>query len=139
MRACPCPGRIWAALVLALLARQADGETCHARKPLPGDAIIASWYGAEHRGHATAGGEIFDERKLTAAHPTLPLQSIARVTSLVSGLSVLVRIIDRGPGHGRGIDLSEAAARALGMLGCGLAPVRIAVLALETPARRGGK
>jgi len=123
-RSCPRAGRIWAALALALLARSADGGSCHPKR-LPLDAVLASWYGAEHHGRRTASGEVFDERRLTAAHPTLPLSTMVRVTNLVNGLSVLVRISDRGPGYGRGIDLSEAAAIAIGMRSCGLAPVRI--------------
>jgi rare lipoprotein A len=87
---------------------------------------IASWYGPQHQGRLTANGEIFDMRKLTAAHPTLPLASKARVTNLENGKSVKVRINDRGPYvGGRIIDLSEKAARRLGMKEQGLARVRV--------------
>lgn len=88
---------------------------------------IASWYGAKHHGRRTASGERFDQKKLTAAHPTLPWGSIVRVTSLANGKSVDVRINDRGPFvKGRIIDLSRAAARALGM--AGLMQVQLEVL-----------
>jgi len=88
---------------------------------------IASWYGAKHHGRRTASGERFDQKKLTAAHPTLPWGSIVRVTSLANGKSVDVRINDRGPFvKGRIIDLSRAAARVLGM--AGLMQVQLEVL-----------
>ena len=91
------------------------------------EAGIASWYGARHHGRRTASGERFDQKKFTAAHPTLPWGSIVRVTSLANGKSVDVRINDRGPFvKGRIIDLSRAAARALGM--AGLMQVQLEVL-----------
>jgi rare lipoprotein A (peptidoglycan hydrolase) len=87
---------------------------------------LASWYGARHHGKRTASGEIFDQNKFTAAHRTLPWGSIVQVTNLDNGKSVEVRINDRGPfKKGRIIDLSRAAARALGMVKSGLSPVRM--------------
>ena len=85
----------------------------------------ASWYGPGFHGNRTANGEVYDMHKLTAAHRTLPLGSVAVVRSLSTGRQVTVRINDRGPGYGRSIDLSEAAARALGMRHKGLARVVI--------------
>ena len=104
--------------------------------PLIVEAGIASWYGAKHHGRRTASGERFDQKKLTAAHPTLPWGSIVRVTSLASGKSVDVRINDRGPFvKGRIIDLSRAAATALGM--AGLMQVQLEVLTpIEMPENR---
>jgi rare lipoprotein A len=106
--------------------------------PLPPrmEAGLASWYGAKHHGKRTASGERFDQKKLTAAHPTLPWGSIVRVTSLTNGKSVDVRINDRGPFiKGRIIDLSRAAARALGMVG--LMQVQLEVLTpIETAEPR---
>lgn len=91
---------------------------------------VASWYGDEWQGRITASGEPFDERKLTAAHRTLPLNTRVRVTNLNTGRSVDVTIIDRGPyADGRVIDLSKAAAKKLGMVKDGLVPVRIESLA----------
>lgn len=86
----------------------------------------ASWYGARHHGKRTASGERFDKNALTAAHRTLPFGSRVQVTNLRNRRSVVVRINDRGP-HGRGrlIDLSHRAARELGMLDTGVAPVRV--------------
>lgn len=89
----------------------------------------ASFYGDELAGNPTASGESFDPAKLTAAHRTLPLGSRVRVTNLQNGESVVVRINDRGPFHGRRvIDLSKAAARQIGMLSRGTARVRIELL-----------
>ena len=90
---------------------------------------LASWYGARHHGKRTASGEIFDQNKFTAAHRTLPWGSIVKVTNLDNGESVEVRINDRGPfKKGRIIDLSRAAARALGMLQSGVSPVQMELL-----------
>jgi rare lipoprotein A len=84
----------------------------------------ATWYGAELHGNATASGEPFDMYGLTAAHRTLPLGSRARVTNLANGREVVVRINDRGPGRdGVMIDLSYAAAQAIGLQGSG--PVEV--------------
>jgi len=89
----------------------------------------ASWYGPGFSGRKTASGEIFDETKFTAAHKTMPLGAKARVTHLENGTSVDVVINDRGPYiDGRMIDLSQAAAKALGMIGNGVAKVRVELL-----------
>ncbi|MFN3835155.1 MAG: septal ring lytic transglycosylase RlpA family protein [Glycocaulis sp.] len=87
---------------------------------------IASWYGARFHGRLTANGEVYDMDALTAAHPSLPMPSLARVTRLDTGASVIVRINDRGPFvEGRIIDLSRAAAEALAFVEDGLAEVRV--------------
>jgi len=86
----------------------------------------ASWYGPGFNGKKTASGDIFDESKLTAAHRTMPLGSKARVTHLGNGKSVEVLINDRGPYiEGRVIDLSRAAAKALGIIDKGVAKVEV--------------
>lgn len=86
----------------------------------------ASWYGPGFHGEKTASGRIFDQSRLTAAHKSLPLGSRVKVTNLNNGNSVEVEITDRGPFvRGRIIDLSEGAAKALGMLQSGIARVRI--------------
>jgi peptidoglycan lytic transglycosylase len=96
----------------------------------------ASWYGPGFHGKQTANGEIYDQYELTAAHPSLPLGSRAMVTNLANGRAVEVRINDRGPFvGGRVIDLSYAAAHAIGMVGPGTAPVRIEVLELAQSRR----
>ena len=77
---------------------------------------VASWYGRKFHGQKTSIGEVYDMFAMTAAHPTLPLPSYARVTSVASGKSVVVRVNDRGPFlHGRVMDLSYAAAHRLGI------------------------
>ena len=89
----------------------------------------ASWYGAPHHGRLTASGEPFDMNALTAAHRSLPFGTRLRVVNLENDRAVEVRINDRGPGiAGRVLDLSYAAARALGAVGDGVIPVRMTVL-----------
>ena len=89
----------------------------------------ASWYGPGFQGKKTASGEIFDDSKLTAAHKTIPLGSKAKVTNLTNGKTVEVKINDRGPFiDGRMVDLSRAAAKALGMIDRGTARVQIDLL-----------
>jgi peptidoglycan lytic transglycosylase len=86
----------------------------------------ASWYGPGFNGKTTASGGLFDETKMTAAHKTLPLGSKAKVTNLQNGKSVEVEINDRGPyREGRIIDLSHAAAKALGIGDNGIARVSV--------------
>jgi len=90
---------------------------------------IASWYGAEFQGRRTANGEIFNMHLLTAAHPTLPMPVMARVTNLENGRSLVVRINDRGPfKRNREIDLSRRAAEMLGFKKQGTAKVRVQYL-----------
>jgi rare lipoprotein A len=87
---------------------------------------VAVWYGPGFRGKKTASGERFDKNKCTAAHKTLPFNSLVKVTNLDNGLSVVVRINDRGPfGKNYCIDLSQAAAQRIGLDISGMANVRI--------------
>ncbi len=87
---------------------------------------MASWYGKRFHGRKTASGERYDMYAMTAAHPTLPIPSYVRVTSLANGKSVVVRINDRGPFHRkRIIDLSYVAASKLGYIGNGSTRVRV--------------
>ncbi|WP_207839860.1 septal ring lytic transglycosylase RlpA family protein [Bradyrhizobium quebecense] len=87
---------------------------------------LASWYGDDFHGRLTANGEVFDMGSLTAAHPTLPMPSYARVTNLSNGRSLVVRVNDRGPYHGnRLIDVSNKAAELLDFKGNGVARVRV--------------
>lgn len=86
----------------------------------------ASWYGEDFHGRLTANGEIYDMGAISAAHPTLPLPSYARVTNLRNGRSLIVRVNDRGPFHdGREIDLSRRAAELLKFAGRGTTPVKV--------------
>lgn len=90
---------------------------------------IASWYGRDFHGRLTANGEVFDMDAVSAAHPTLPLPSIVRVTNLENGQTLVVRVNDRGPFKpGRIIDLSRRAAHAIGILKQGVARVRVQYL-----------
>jgi rare lipoprotein A len=87
---------------------------------------VASWYGEDFHGRATANGEIFDMHALSAAHPTLPIPSYVRVTNLSNNRSVIVRVNDRGPFYSnRIIDVSIKTATLLGFLASGVAPVRV--------------
>jgi rare lipoprotein A (peptidoglycan hydrolase) len=93
----------------------------------------ASWYGPGFHGKRTASGEIYDQNRLTAAHKTLPLGSKARVTNLENGSAVEVEINDRGPFvEGRIIDLSRAAAGALGFVKSGTAPVQVELISASS-------
>jgi rare lipoprotein A len=89
----------------------------------------ASWYGPGFHGRRTASGERFNQNALTAAHPSLHLPSLVRVTNVENGRTVVVRVNDRGPyRRGRIIDVSRGAARQLGFLQKGTARVRLEVL-----------
>ena len=89
----------------------------------------ASYYSRSFTGRRTASGERYDPQRFTAANPNLPLGTEVRVTRLPAGPSVIVRINDRcGCTHGRILDLSEAAARKLGMIQVGVVPIRLEVL-----------
>lgn len=93
---------------------------------------LASWYGADFHNRHTASGERYDMHDLTAAHRTLPLDTVVRVTNLENDRSVLVRINDRGPfARGRVIDVSREAAELLGMTKAGVVPVRIEVFGAD--------
>jgi rare lipoprotein A len=97
---------------------------------------VASWYGVKFHGQRTSSGEPYDMYKMTAAHPTLPIPSYARVTSIATGKSVVVRINDRGPFHAsRIVDVSYTAALKLGLLGKGSHEVEIERLFADDPGR----
>ena len=97
---------------------------------------IASWYGVKFHGQRTSSGEPYDMYKMTAAHPTLPIPSYARITSLETGKQVVVRINDRGPFHSnRLIDVSYTAALKLGLLGKGSNKVQVDRIMAPDPAR----
>lgn len=132
----PSRGRITGRTVLAaLLLVACSGRGHGAAIPLASyggyDANgLASWYGEEAAGHRTASGDLFDPDGITAAHRSLPLGSLAEVTLVDTGRSVVVRINDRGPGRrDRIIDLSRGAARALGTDRLSIAAVRVRAVA----------
>ena len=132
--------------LLGVTLALAFGAACAGRRPpvAPGPPSttedgLASWYGIEEAGRATASGEIMDPERKTAAHRTLPFGSLVRVTDLETGKAVDVIVNDRGPHvDGRVIDLSFAAARELDLVDRGVTPVRLQVMGLEGPlaARR---
>lgn len=100
--------------------------TPQTERPTGAEEGLASWYGRRFHGKKTASGELYDMYAMTAAHPTLPIPSYARITALNTGKSVVVRINDRGPFHSnRVIDLSYTAAHKLGYVGAGSTRVRV--------------
>jgi len=142
--------RAW--LLVASIAAVLAATGCASRHPasvsLPGPAALASraavpaqdgyatYVARSFHGKRSASGETFDERRLVAAHRTLPFGSVVRVTNVQNGRSVTVRIVDRGPygqnyREGTIIDLSRAAARRLRMLRDGQVPARVEVLRLD--------
>jgi len=129
-------------LAVSLLLAFAIATPAHARGARRGKVTgskqitRASWYGKRFQGKPTAGGGIFNPHRLTAAHRTIHLGSKVKVTEIHSGRSVVVQITDRGPFlPGRDIDLSYAAARQLGIVRRGVAPVRLELLDREPPPR----
>lgn len=125
-----------AALLAACAAPELPQPAALPPEPAPAPTLtpsfqqigLASWYGPELDHHRTASGERFNMNELTAAHRSLPLDTVVRVTNLRNGESVSVRINDRGPfAPGRVIDLSRAAAVLIDMKRDGVVPVRIEV------------
>lgn len=122
----------FAAVVLALAIAACGGKATTTATMTTEHGVLvqrglASWYGESQM---TASGERFDRHAYTAAHRSLPFGTRVRVTNQHNGRSVVVRINDRGPygGHGRIIDLSEAAARDLHMIDAGVVPVTLEVM-----------
>jgi len=120
-----------------VVAAPPDAGAGDALRPARYDQIgIASWYGTREQGRWTASGARFDRRALTAAHPSLPFGTIVLVENLANGQSVARRITDRGPYRpGRIIDLSQAAARRLGLEGQGLGVVGLTILVPTAPTQ----
>ncbi len=138
------------ALVAVAIAASVSGNSAARTTPGPTDYVTpphlllehaifeekgkGSWYGRWHHGRKTASGERFNMYQMTAAHPTLPLGTILRVTNPANGKTVKVRINDRGPYvRGRIIDLSAAAARALGISQKGTARLQLEAFASDQP------
>jgi len=109
-------------------------------KPIYVETGLASWYGPPYHNHKGANGEIYDQNALTAAHRTVPLNSVVRVTNEKTQHSVVVRITDRGPFvDNRVIDLSLAAAKAVDVWQPGTAMVKVEVLSAPAPIAEGGR
>ena len=128
------------ALILLLLAGAAGCATigpAHGVARLTDDLGLASYFASRYNGLPTASGERYNERRLTAAHRTLPFGTRVRVTNVANRHSVVVTIIDRGPfKRGRVIDVSRRAANELGFVREGTARVRLEVLAGDDSAGR---
>jgi len=132
----------WSGLTGALLVTTLSTTSASYAQPTHTVALtrsqtsgMASWYGPGFHGNESASGEVFNQNALTAAHRKLPFGTQVRVTNLNNGRSVIVRINDRGPFvRGRIIDLSAAAARALGMVQTGVAPVSLEVVDIQQAA-----
>jgi rare lipoprotein A len=108
--------------------------------PLSTETGLASWYGPPYHNRRGSNGEVYNMHAMTAAHRTLPLGSIVRVTNVKTGHAALVRITDRGPFiPGRVVDLSLAAARKLDVVQPGVAQVKVEVMQTPAPLESGGK
>jgi rare lipoprotein A len=108
--------------------------------PLATEVGKASWYGPPYHNRRGSNGEVYNMHAMTAAHRTLPLGTIVRVTNLKTGHTALVRITDRGPFiPGRVLDLSLAAARKVDIYQPGVAEVKVEVMQAPTPLETGGK
>jgi peptidoglycan lytic transglycosylase len=129
------------------LPGEKEGEAASAEPALPRGAVplatetgLASWYGPPYHNRRGSNGEVYNMNAMTAAHRTLPLGTIVRVTNVKTGDSALVRITDRGPFiPGRVLDLSLAAARRLDIYKQGVAEVRVEVMKTPAPLDSGGK
>lgn len=107
-------------------------------RPVSSETGLASWYGPPYHGRKGADGTVYDQNAMTAANLTLPLGTVVRVTNLATSQSAVVRITDRGPFvRGRIIDLSLAAAKAIGVYLPGVARVRVDAFAPSTPPPAG--
>jgi rare lipoprotein A len=108
--------------------------------PIYSETGMASWYGPPYNRRRGANGQVYDQNALTAAHRTLPMGSLLRVTNLQTGQSAIMRVTDRGPFvPDRILDLSLASARAVGVYRPGTAPVRIDVYETPAPIDQGGR
>jgi rare lipoprotein A len=138
----PWRGTGWIVPTLAaavLVGLVASWRTVPSNDQPPAQFGLASWYGPGFHGEETASGEIFDQREMVAAHRTLPLGSVIRVTNLENGRRVTLRVIDRGP-YGRNfrrgtiVDVSRGAAGRLRFLEDGLTRVRIDIVSTPVNA-----
>lgn len=121
-------------------ALSADEEYVENHAPIYTETGVASWYGPPYNRRAGANGEIYNEDMISAANRTLPMGSLIRVTYLRTGESAVMRITDRGPFvAGRILDLSEGAAKAIGLYRAGIGEVRIEVYSAPEPLDSGGR
>ena len=137
------PRRLGLVIVLLAVMALAVVSARPATAPVsPTQTGLASYYGPGFHGEQTASGEIFNQNEMVAAHRTLPLGTVVRVTNLENGRRVVLRVIDRGP-YGKNyrkgtiIDVSKGAARRLRFISDGLVKVKVEVL--RTPPREDRK
>jgi rare lipoprotein A len=117
-----------------------DAAIVAAGKPVYSEEGVASWYGPPYNNRPGANGKIYDQNAMTAAHRTLPMNSLIRVTNLANGKSAVMRVTDRGPFvPGRTIDLSVASAKSIGVWLPGTARVRVDVFEAPKPIEVGGR
>ena len=146
----PALRAVWSLLILTPALAMAPHELASSSVPALGAVLekdaarmrvpvaeltgLASWYGGRFHGRLTANGETYDMNAATAAHKTLPFNTVVRVVDLDTGRQTVVRVNDRGPFvEGRVIDLSRAAAQELGMMASGVARVRLEIVADGDP------
>lgn len=117
-----------------------DAEFVETHKPIYSEDGYASWYGPPYHNRRGANGQIFDQNALTAAHRTLPMNALIKVTNQKTGQAAVMRVTDRGPFvTDRVIDLSMGSAKAVGIYIHGTAPVRIDVYQTPKPIEEGGR
>jgi rare lipoprotein A len=117
-----------------------DAEFVASHTPIYSETGRASWYGPPYNHHKGANGQVYDQEAMTAAHRTLPMNSLLRVTNVQTGQSAIMRVTDRGPFvPDRVLDLSLASARMVGVYRPGTAQVRIDVYETPSPIDKGGR
>ena len=117
-----------------------DAEFVSSHTPIYSETGRASWYGPPYNHHKGANGQVYDQEAMTAAHRTLPMNSLLRVTNVQTGQSAIMRVTDRGPFvPDRVLDLSLASARVVGVYRPGTAQVRIDVYETPAPIAEGGR
>ena len=133
----PAPAPPAAAPVPSLTA---DEQFVDTHQPISSETGIASWYGPPYHNRVGANGTVYDENGISAAHRTLPMGSLIRVTNVKTGQSAVMRVTDRGPFvAGRILDLSIGAAKAVGLWRAGTGAVRIDVFSTPKPMDEGGR
>jgi rare lipoprotein A len=136
----PAPPPVAAPSPAPLPSLSADEQFVDSHNPIYSENGIASWYGPPYHNRVGANGLVFDENGVSAAHRTLPMGSLIRVTNVKTGQSAVMRVTDRGPFvAGRVLDLSIGAAKAVGLWRAGTGEVRIDVFSTPKPMDQGGR
>jgi rare lipoprotein A len=132
--------KVWVAILLSGLLLLATCTRIRYKEPADVQTGMASWYGSDFHGKTTSNREVYNMYDLTAAHRTLPFETLVIVTNLKNGKSVTVRINDRGPFvEGRIIDLSYAAANIIDAIEPGVIPVKLEIIKDSSPSRGSQK